>query len=274
MEGLGNDFIVIDGRKIDLEGVDLAQISIKLCDRHFGIGADGLILILPSKKANAKMRIFNPDGSEPEMCGNGIRCAAKLIYERSEPKKEILSVETLAGIMLPSILEHRGRSAIVEVDMGIPVLERSKIPMKGKDQPKVIGEDLKINGETFKVTCVSMGNPHCVIFVNDLNVTDVGKWGPQIENNSVFPKRTNVEFAQITGKEAVSVKVWERGAGETLACGTGACAALVAGVLNNKLSRKVTISLPGGNLECEWTENDHVLMRGPAVTVFEGKMTI
>ncbi|MFC1560177.1 diaminopimelate epimerase [Candidatus Margulisiibacteriota bacterium] len=274
LEGLGNDFVLIDGQKEKLEGIDLNSLAIKICDRHFGIGADGLLVVTPSKKADIQMRVFNPDGSEPEMCGNGIRCAAKYVYETAEPKKELISVETLAGVMLPSILEHRGDAAIVEVDMGTPVLKRSKIPMRGKDSPRVIGEDLKIDGETFTVTCVSMGNPHCVIFVDDINKVELGKWGPKIESHSSFPKRTNVEFAQAVSNGEAIVKVWERGAGETLACGTGACATLVAGVLNNKLGRKAIIDLPGGKLECEWIENDHVLMRGPAMTVFTGKYHI
>lgn len=273
LEGIGNDFILIDGRSENLEGIKLPDLAVKMCDRHFGIGADGVLLLLPSKKADIKMKIFNSDGSEAEMCGNGIRCAAKFIYESSGKKKELISVETIAGIMLPSVIDHRNRTAIVEVDMGKPVLKRSAIPMKGKDADTVISERLKVENESFLVTCVSMGNPHCVIFADKLADVEVGRWGPAIENHPSFPKKTNVEFVQVIDKGNAVVKVWERGVGETLACGTGACAVLVAGVLNNKLSRKSVMELPGGKLECEWTEDDHVLLRGPATTVFEGKYT-
>ena len=242
LEGSGNDFILIDSRDKNLEGVSLSDLAVKLCDRHFGIGADGLLVISPSNKADIQMRIINSDGSEAEMCGNGIRCVAKYVHEKSDSKKELISVETAAGIILPSILEHRGKSAVVEVDMGTPVFMRSKIPMKGKDSQKVLNEDLNVNGNVFKITCVSMGNPHCIIFVDDINKIQLGELGPKIENHEVFPQKTNVEFVQTLSQNEIVVKVWERGAGETLACGTGACATLAAGVLNNKLNKKETIS--------------------------------
>jgi len=254
MHGAGNDFIIIDSRKEGMESIDLPEMAIKLCDRNFGVGADGLLIASPSKSADVKMRMFNPDGSEAEMCGNGIRCFAKYIYERQEKKKEIISVETLAGIMLPSIIEHKGKVAIVEVDMGMPRdIKRTKV-------------------KKFDAILVSMGNPHCVIFLDDLNNIDIGIVGPEIENDKMFPNRTNVEFVNIVNNKEIVIKVWERGAGETLACGTGACAAVVAGVTAKKLERDVLVHLPGGNLDIEWQDDDHVILRGPAETVFEGRL--
>jgi len=252
MHGIGNDFIIIDSEKESLEGIDLSSLAVKLCDRHFGIGADGLLISTPSKTADIKMRVFNPDGSEAEMCGNGIRCFAKYIYEKMDKKKDIISVETMAGVMLPSIIEYKGHIAIVEVDMGTP-REIKKAKVKGYD-----------------ATLVSMGNPHCVIFVDDLNKIDVGLLGAEIETDKMFPNRTNVEFAKIESNKEVTVKVWERGVGETLACGTGACAAVVAGSEAKILERNVLVHLPGGNLEIEWQPDDHIILRGPAETVYEG----
>lgn len=258
MQGSGNDFIIIDGRREPLEGIILSELAAKLCDRHYGIGADGLLIASPSSSADVKMRIFNSDGSEAEMCGNGIRCFAKFIYEAIDKKKDIISVETLAGIMLPSILEYKGRIAIVEVDMGAP-----------RD---IKNDKLRVQNNELAVTLVSMGNPHCVIFVEDLGTIQIGDIGPEIENHKIFPNRTNVEFVQAVSRKEVIVKVWERGAGETLACGTGACASVVAGVTLKKLDREVLVRLPGGNLDLEWQEDEHVILRGPADTVFEGKI--
>lgn len=254
MHGLGNDFILIDSRKQQLEGINYSKLAVKLCDRNFGIGADGLLIAAPSGTADVKMMVFNPDGSEAEMCGNGIRCFAKYIYETLEKKKEIISIETLAGVMLPSIIEHKGRVAVVEVDMGIP-----------KDIRNAKVRD-------FNATMVSMGNPHCVIFTEDLSKVHIGTVGPEIETDRMFPKRTNAEFVQILSGKEIIIKVWERGAGETLACGTGACASVVAGVTLGKLERDVLVHLPGGNLDIEWQADSHVILRGPAETVFEGKI--
>jgi diaminopimelate epimerase len=258
MHGLGNDFIVIDSRSEQLEGIDLSQLAVKLCDRHYGIGADGLLLASPSNSADVKMRIFNPDGSEAEMCGNGIRCFAKYIYETLDKKKELISVETLAGIILPSILEYKGRTAVVEVDMGIP---------KG-----IKNEELKVDGSSYNATLVSFGNPHCVIFVDDLSKVVIDEIGPKIETDKMFPNRTNVEFVQVVSRKEAVLKVWERGAGETLACGTGACASAIAGISTGKLEKDVLIRLPGGSLDIEWQEDKHVILRGPAETVFEGNI--
>ena len=258
MHGLGNDFVIIDSRTEKLEGIDLSQLAVKLCDRHYGIGADGILIAGPSNSADIKMRVFNPDGSEAEMCGNGMRCFAKYIYETLEKKKELISVETLAGIILPSILEYKGKSAIVEVDMGIP--------------KSIKNAELNIDNVKYDVTIVSFGNPHCVIFADDLSKVHIDEIGPKIETNKMFPDRTNVEFVQVAGRSEAVVKVWERGAGETLACGTGACACAVAGITAGKLDKDVLVRLPGGNLDIEWQDDKHVILRGPAETVYEGNI--
>jgi diaminopimelate epimerase len=254
LHGLGNDFVLIDGRKEKLNGIDLKQLAIASCDRHFGIGADGLLIVWPSKKAHYRMQIFNPDGSEPEMCGNGIRCFAKYVYEADKLKEEVISVETLAGVMLPAVILGPDKTVVgAEVDMGIP-----------KDEGEV-----ELQGYKFKK--ISMGNPHAITFVEKLANIDIGEIGPQIENDKHFPNRTNVEFVQVLNDKEIEILVWERGAGETLACGTGACASLVAAALAKKTGRRAVAHLPGGDLEVEWNEENHVLLRGPAKKVFEGK---
>jgi len=261
MHGAGNDFIVIDGRKTQIDENILPDLAKNMCDRHFGIGADGILLVLPSEKADCRMKMLNPDGSEAEMCGNGIRCFAKYIYDTSNEKKDVLSVETLAGIMVPALIIRNGQAVGAEVDMGTP-----------KENKK---SDLKIGDKIFKITIVSMGNPHCVVFVDDINNVNLTEIGPKIENHKMFPNRTNVEFVQVLGDKEIKVIVWERGAGITLACGTGACASLVAAHLNNKTSRRAIVHLPGGDLDVEWEkEDDHVALRGPAEKVFEGKFLI
>jgi len=274
MQGLGNDFILIDCLNKLLDDKFFLSYSVKkLCNRNFGIGADGLILILPSSKADLQMRIFNFDGSEAEMCGNGIRCFAKYVYENKIVTKSKFIVETLAGIIIPELIIANKKVSGVKVDMGIPKLRRREIPMIGEDSPTIIDETLKINpGQIFKVTCVSMGNPHCVIFTDDVKSIAVSKIGPQIENHSLFPERINVELIQILNKKEIDLRVWERGVGETLACGTGACAALVAAVLNKKTDREATIHLPGGNLDIQWSDDGHVYMIGPAEVVFKGEI--
>ena len=270
LEGLGNDFILIDGIKQDLAKYNFAELAPKLCDRNFGIGADGILILLKSDKANYRMRIFNADGSEPEMCGNGIRCFARYIYEEYE-HTSVLSIETLAGIMLP-VLDPQNN--LIEVDMGEPVLEAKKIPVDLSGE-KLIDQDIEAGGEKFKFTPVSMGNPHAVIFVDDVKKVDLAKYGPLIETHQLFPKKTNVEFIDIVSRQEINFRVWERGAAETLACGTGACAAVVAGVLNDKTNRKVLVHLPGGDLLIEWqVEDNHVSMAGPAYEVFRGQIKI
>lgn len=286
MQGLGNDFIVIDNRK----GIykNIGKLSARLCDRRFGIGADQLLLLSNSGKADFRMRIFNADGSEVEMCGNGIRCLAKYIWDNklTQIKKDSqpsLAIETRAGIIRP---ERSGR--LVKVDMGEPILEPEKIPVNLRSGVRGQGSGsnsslitrhsslvknfpIKIDGEIFKITCVSMGNPHAVIVVKDLNSIPLETIGPMIEKHKLFPKRTNVEFIQIADRKNIEMRVWERGAGETLACGTGASAAAVASYLLGLTERRVTIHLKGGRLLINWSsKDDHVYMTGPAETVFEG----
>ncbi len=252
MQGSGNDFILIDGRKQKIEKGELGQLAIDMCDRHFGVGADGLLIVWPSEKAHYRMQIINSDGSEPEMCGNGIRCFAKYVYETDKLKEEVISVETKAGIIVPAVILENGRVVGVEVDMGIP-----------SDQGEI-----KLQGFDFKK--ISMGNPHAVAFVDNFDDFDLAEIGPIIELDSHFPNRTNVEFAKILNDREIELKVWERGAGETLACGTGACATVAASVLLKKTGRRSLVRLPGGNLDVEWQEDKHIIMRGPAETVFQG----
>jgi len=279
MHGLGNDFILIDCINKSLgDSSFLSYLAKKLCDRNFGIGADGLILILPSSKADLRMRIFNYDGSEAQMCGNGIRCFAKYVYENKLVSKNKFTVETLAGIITPELIfqDLKDKKVLrVKVDMGTPKLRRREIPMTGEDTPTLVDETLKINSEqTFKVTCVSMGNPHCIVFVDDVQSIQIDEIGPKIENHPFFPEKTNAEFIQIINNKELNFRVWERGVGETLACGTGACAALVAAVLNKKTDQEATIHLPGGDLDIRWADNKHIYMTGPAELVFKGKMEI
>ncbi|MBE3035569.1 MAG: diaminopimelate epimerase [Candidatus Atribacteria bacterium] len=276
MHGLGNDFILIDCLSKPLgDSSFLSYLAKKLCNRNFGIGADGLMLILPSSKADLRMRIFNYDGSEAQMCGNGIRCFAKYAYENKLVSKNKFTVETLAGIIIPELTITNNKILGVKVNMGTPKLRRREVPMNGKDTFRVVNETLKINPEqTFKITCVSMGNPHCITFVNDIQSIPVDEIGLKIENHPLFPEKTNVEFIQVLNKQEINFRVWERGVGETLACGTGACAALVAAVLNKKTDREATIHLPGGDLDIQWANDGHVYMTGPAELVFRGEMEI
>lgn len=273
MHGLGNDYVFINCLKENLDNVDIKELAAKMSSRHYGIGSDGIILIMPpsSNGNDFKYRIFNPDGSEAEMCGNGIRCAAKYVYEHKLTGKKRLRFETKAGIIKPEVIIEKGCSVKeIRVDMGEPVLERKKIPVKGP-AGAAISEDLKIGSKTHKITCVSMGNPHCIIFTGNTEIKDFEHTGKAIENHSIFPNKTNVEFVQVLNKNEIKMRVWERGAGETLACGTGACASAVACILNKKTDRKITVHLKGGDLKIEWDKkSNHVFMTGPAVGVFEG----
>ncbi len=269
MHGTGNDYIYIDARKRKLQ--DPEKMAVVMSDRHFGVGSDGLILIMASREADFKMRMFNADGSEAEMCGNGIRCFAKYVFDHGLTDKRQITVETPAGIKYLN-LELKNRLVDkVRVDMGEPILMRDKIPMEGS-HGTVIGETLQLaDGVKFEITAVSMGNPHVIVYVEDVKNFPVEKYGPMIENHPLFPNRTNVEFVQTLGENEVVQRTWERGSGETMACGTGASAVTVAGVLNKKSARKITIHLNGGELETEWREDDgHVYLRGPAVEVFHG----
>ena len=268
MHGLGNDYVYVNG--FDEQVDDPGAVAQAVSDRHFGIGSDGLILILPSDKADCRMRMFNADGSEAQMCGNGIRCVAKYVYDRGIARRERLSVETLAGVLDLNLFVAKGEVHKVRVEMGEPRLQRQQIPMRGTPG-EVIGEPLLIDGTTFEVTAVSMGNPHCVVFVEDVSTFDVAGWGPLFERHDVFPEGVNTEFIQVHDRETFSMRVWERGSGETLACGTGASAAAVACHLTGRTGRRVTGHLLGGPLELEWQASDNqVLMTGPAVEVFSG----
>ena len=265
MHGLGNDYIYIDitdKQKSDIKENELPKIARFLSNRHFGIGGDGIILIEKSEIADFKMRIFNSDGTEAEMCGNGIRCFAKYIYENGLTKKENLKIETLAGIKEIKLIKNdKNKIEKIEVNMGIPKIEE-KIR-------------LKILNKEFEITNISMGNPHAVIFVDDVEKVDLEKYGPVIENNKYFPNRTNVEFVEILDKNLVKMRVWERGAKETYACGTGACAVVVAGYINNLNKRKVKVLLKGGELEINWKEKtNEIYMTGIATEVFKGKIKV
>ncbi|MCL5104365.1 MAG: diaminopimelate epimerase [Armatimonadetes bacterium] len=271
MHGAGNDFVVIDGAKENIAEEQLAAVARGACDRRLGIGGDGIILVLPSRVANFRMRMFNPDGSEAEMCGNGIRCFAKYLFDRKMHQDVVMTVETLGGVKTLKLNAAGGKIQTVRVDMGEPKLLRSEIPMRG-DNTKVVAEPLKVAGKKLEITCVSMGNPHCVTFVPHVSDYPVEKIGPDVENHPSFPQRTNVEFVELINQQEIRMRVWERGAGETLACGTGACAAAVASMLNDKVSRKVTVHLPGGDLFIEWLGDNKVFMTGPAEEVFEGKV--
>ena len=272
MQGLGNDYVYIDcinGK----EPIDIKNLTRKLSNRHFGVGSDGLILLCKSKVADLKMRMFNSDGSEAQMCGNGIRCVAKLAYELGLICEEITTIETLSGIKTLKLNIVNGKVKTVEVDMGAPILEATKIPVSSsaKIEDKKVKAEVKVKNKKIELTCVSMGNPHAVTFVNDIKNFKVAEYGPILENADIFPEKANIEFVEIVDENNIKMRVWERGSGETLACGTGACSSVVASSLNGYTDRKVNVQLLGGNLEIEWKPNNHVHMTGPAVTVFKGE---
>ncbi len=269
MHGLGNDFIVVAGEQALPDGVD--ELAIQLCNRFFGIGADGLVYILPSDVADFRMRIINSDGSEAEQCGNAIRCVSKYVYDNGLTNKTSLTIETLGAGVQPVELELTdGKVSRVTVDMGEPILNGLAVPTTIDANP-VIGHTVTVDGRDFAFTAVSMGNPHCVIYVDDAVNFDLATWGPKLEKHPLFPRKINVEFATVNSRDQVDMRVWERGAGPTLACGTGACATLVSSVLNGHTGRKATISLAGGDLLIDWNEaNNRVYMTGPAAFVFTG----
>ncbi len=276
MEGLGNDYVYVDCTKQNLENAsNLAKI---ISDRHFGVGSDGLILIKSSKKADFRMQMFNSDGTEAEMCGNGIRCVGKYVYDKGLTDKTTLKIETLAGIKVLNLNVEDGKVKTVKVDMGEPILDYKLIPAKdgkvykSKDGIKFYKVNINIEGDLKELTCVSMGNPHGIDFANNIEKLKIEKFGPIIEVDEHFPNKVNAEFIEILDKHNIKMRVWERGAGETLACGTGACASVVASFLNGYTERNVTVELLGGKLEIEWNKEDnHVYMTGPAETVFEGE---
>ena len=268
MQGAGNDYVYLDCFAQKIPG-NLPTLAQKISDRHFGVGGDGLILICPTDKADARMRMFNADGSEAEMCGNGIRCVAKFVYDHGIVKKPTLTIETGRGVLTLELEIHAGKVQQVRVDMGEPILEAAKIPTTLPGNPPI---EVPLPGYDLKVTCVSMGNPHCISFVDAVMDHLVLGLGPKIEKDAAFPRKTNVEFVKVNRPDDVSFRVWERGSGETLACGTGACAVAVAGVLTGRTGRHITAHLLGGDLQLLWSEQDnHVYMTGPAVEVFSGE---
>ncbi len=274
MQGAGNDYIYLDCFAQPPPD-DPTTLARRLSDRHFAIGADGLILILPSSLAHVRMRVFNADGSEAEMCGNGIRCVAKYVFDHGLCPETQIRIETAAGVIPVEVFPEGGRVRRVRVDMGQPALEPHRVPTTLPANPRfacgaAADVELKVADETLRVTCVSMGNPHCVVFVDEPDDRWVLELGPRIETHPSFPRRVNAEFVKVVSPEEVVARVWERGSGETLACGTGACAVCVAGALTGRTGRRLSVRLPGGTLQIEWAADDHVYLTGPAVEVFSG----
>ena len=269
MQGLGNDYVYIDATKENIENPGI--LAKYISDRHFGVGSDGLILICSSDKADFRMRMFNSDGSEAEMCGNGIRCVGKFVYDKKLTDKTLVTIETKAGIKVLKLNIKDKEVDTVRVDMGTPILECEKIPVITDEK---IAQNLKLNAldKSFDITCVSMVNPHAVTIVDNVSDFDVKKYGSILEINEVFPNKTNVEFVEIKDPENIKMRVWERGTGEKLACGTGACASVVACNLNGLTKNNVNVELLGGNLNIEFGGDNHVYMTGPAVTIFEGEL--
>lgn len=268
MHGAGNDYVYVNCFE-ERFPADVAKLAIEISDRHFGVGGDGLVLICPSEVADARMRMWNADGSEAEMCGNAVRCVAKYLFDRGIARREMLRIETGRGVLTLQCDVDGGRVRQVRVNMGAPILKSADIPTTLPGDPP-IRQKLTAADKTFEVTCVSMGNPHCVTFVDEITDDWVLRVGPQIERHPAFPRRVNAEFIQVISRSEFNMRVWERGSGETWACGTGACASAVAGVLAGLTDRKVTAHLRGGDLHLEWAESGEVYMTGPAVEVCSG----
>ena len=272
MQGLGNDYVYVNCFEEKIENPP--AVARYVSDRHFGIGSDGLIMINPSEVADFEMEMYNADGSRGEMCGNGIRCVAKYVYDDGLTDKTQISVETLGGIKYLNLTVEDGKVVLVKVDMGKPELKSDLIPIISENE-KVIDEPIEVDGQVYHMTGVSMGNPHTVIYVDDVKNLDLEKIGPKFENHERFPKRINTEFVHCIDRNTVEMRVWERGSGETLACGTGACAVAVASILNNLTDTRVTVKLLGGDLQIEWDQKkNHVFMTGPAKVVFDGVIDI
>lgn len=270
MNGIGNDYVYVNCLKEKVE--DPASLARFVSERHFGVGADGLILIRDSSVADFQMDMYNADGSRGEMCGNGIRCVGKYVYDYGLTDKTTITVDTLAGIKNLELFVEDGKVSAVRVDMGAPILEADRIPVIADGSP-VVDEPIEVAGKEYRMTCVSMGNPHAVVFMDDVKHLDIEKIGPDFENHPRFPRRVNTEFAEVLDRNTVNMRVWERGSGETLACGTGTCATLVACVLNGLTENKVTVHLLGGDLLIEWDrQNNTIYMTGPASTVFDGEL--
>ena len=272
MQGLGNDYVYVNGFEERIENP--SEMAVKVSNRNFGVGSDGLILINPSEKADFEMEMYNADGSRGEMCGNGIRCVGKYVYDYGLTEKEHISVETLAGIKYLDLTVEDGKVKLVKVDMGSPELVPENIPIVA-DGNRVIDEPINVNGTEYRMTGVSMGNPHAVVYVEDVKGLDIETIGPAFENHERFPNRVNTEFVKVLDRNTVEMRVWERGSGETMACGTGACAVAVACILNGFTEDKVTVKLLGGDLQIEWDkEADKIYMTGPAEVSFDGEINL
>ncbi len=283
MHGCGNDYIYVDGGKEQIPETDKPELVKKLSDRHFGIGGDGMIFIHPSREADFEMEMYNMDGTRAEMCGNGIRCVAKFVYDKGLTDKTRVRIVSCGKVKELELHVEGDQVSSVKVNMGQPVLKAEEIPVRADDtlvndnavyeNGTVISSPINVGGESYKMTCVSMGNPHAVVFVDDVASMELEKIGPLFENHVRFPNRVNTEFVKVLDRENIEMRVWERGTGETLACGTGACASVVACVLNGLTAEQVTVKLLGGNLQIKWDrENNLVYMTGPAATVFEGEI--
>lgn len=272
MQGCGNDYVYIDAFKYDIK--DPGSLSVKVSDRHFGIGSDGLILVAPSKVADGQMIMFNLDGSQSQMCGNGIRCVGKFLYDIKGIKKDVLTIETLCGVKTLNMKVENGEAVAATVDMGAAILKPSDIPV-ALDGDMIVNKKVDIDGKEYGITCVSMGNPHCVVFEDDVEDLPLETIGPKFENNKIFPERTNTEFVKVIDKNHLRMRVWERGSGETWACGTGTCATVVAACLNGYCNKgeDVEVQLNGGKLVINYTD-ERVLMTGPCVTSFKGEIDI
>ncbi len=278
MHGCGNDYIYVNGFAEHIEAERKPEIVRRLSDRHFGIGGDGVIFINPGQRAAFEMEMYNADGTRAQMCGNGIRCVAKYVYDQGLTDRTNIEIESFGKVRsLELTLGSDNKVTAVKVNMGAPVLSAAQIPVLS-DNDQVISEEIEVNGKVYKMTCVSMGNPHAVVFMEnvpafDLKDFDIESIGPHFERHARFPERTNTEFVRVIDRNNVQMRVWERGTGETLACGTGCCAVAVAGVLNGLTDTKVNVRVPGGEILCEWDrQDDLVYMTGPAATVFDGEI--
>ena len=276
MHGCGNDYIYVDGAKESIPQEKKPDVVKKLSDRHFGIGGDGVIFINPSTEADFEMEMYNMDGSRAEMCGNGIRCVAKFVYDKGLTDRTHISIVSAGKVKYLDLTTEGGKVSTVKVNMGAPILRAADIPViADREEEPVVGGDIEVDGKIYKMTCVSMGNPHAVVFMDDVEKLPIETIGPLFENHERFPKRTNTEFVKVIDKEHVEMRVWERGTGETLACGTGACATVVACILNGLTNDTVTVKLLGGSLRIQWDRQENlVYMTGPATTVFEGEIEI
>lgn len=270
MQGLGNDYVYVNCLKEKVESP--SEMARRVSDRHFGVGSDGLILICPSECADFEMKMYNADGSRGEMCGNGIRCVGKYVYDYGLTDQTEISVETLGGIKHLSLTVEEGKVALVKVDMGSPIFVPEQIPVKVEGD-HAVNVPISVDGDEYRMTCISMGNPHAVVYLDDIQNMEIEKIGPKFEHHLCFPNRVNTEFARVLDRETVEMRVWERGSGETLACGTGACAVAVASMVNGLTEDCVTVQLLGGNLKIEWDrEKNVVYMTGPATVVFDGEL--